>query len=122
MMFRHRDKAVGAHLDRTVTRTEDLMKMLVNSRAIAGKDEEYNTWYATVHVPEMLAIDGVSSCTRHRLRTRQGQPAEFLAIYEIDGDIDTVRKEIGARLKDGRMSASTLGDPEHTTMKVWEPI
>ncbi len=98
------------------------MKMLVNSRAIAGKDEEYNTWYATVHVPEMLAIDGVSSCSRHRLRTGADGPVEFLAIYEIDGDIDTVRKEIGARLKDGRMSASTLGDPEHTRMTVWEPI
>ncbi|MQY18785.1 DUF4286 family protein [Nocardia macrotermitis] len=98
------------------------MKMLVNSRAIAGKDEEYNTWYSTVHVPEMLAIDGVSGCTRHRLVAREGQPVEFLAIYEIDGDINTVRKEIGARLKDGRMSASTLGDPEHLTMTVWEPI
>ncbi|WP_067680716.1 DUF4286 family protein [Nocardia miyunensis] len=98
------------------------MKMLVNSRAIAGKDEEYNTWYATVHVPEMLAIEGVSSVTRHRLLGKDGQPPEFLAIYEIDGDINAVRKEIGARLEDGRMQASTLGDPEHTTMTVWEPI
>ncbi|WP_040701750.1 DUF4286 family protein [Nocardia vinacea] len=98
------------------------MKLMVFSRPQPGRDEEYNTWYGEVHVPEMLAIDGVKSCTRHRLRTTEDQPTEYLAVYDIDGDIDTVMKELMARSKDGRMRLSSSIDPANTRMTIWEPI
>jgi len=98
------------------------VKMLVKSRAKDGMDAEYNAWYSDTHIPDMLLIDGVASCTRHRLRTGDGEPAEYLAIYEIDGDIDLVQKEIAARIKDGRMQLSASLDPANSEMTLWEPI
>ena len=98
------------------------VKMLVRSRAKEGMDAEYNAWYSGTHIPDMLLIDGVASCTRHRLRNADGEPAEYLAIYEIDGDIDLVQKEIAARIKDGRMQLSPAIDAANGGMTVWEPI
>jgi hypothetical protein len=99
-----------------------MTKLMVFSRPQAGQDEEYNIWYEQVHIPEMLAIDGVKSCARHRLRTKGDQPVEYLAVYDIDGDIDTVLKELMARSRDGRMQLSSTADPANTRITIWEQV
>ena len=39
-------------------------QLLVFSNATDGRDEEFNTWYDEVHVPEVLEVDGVSGASR----------------------------------------------------------
>jgi len=36
----------------------------VSTRALAGREEEFNRWYGEVHVGEVLAVPGFSSCRR----------------------------------------------------------
>ncbi len=100
------------------------MHLIVFSSPRAGMDEEYNTWYTEVHIPDMLAIPGVKSCHRFRAQPVGGQPPEFayLADYDIDGDAGPVLKEIQARSADGRIQLSPAIDPAAMKVTVWESL
>ena len=60
----------------------------------------YHQWYDEVHVPQMLAVQGFVSARRF------GAPggATFLAIYEIDGDLDAAAAAVAARHVDGGLT------------------
>jgi hypothetical protein len=47
------------------------------------REQEYNTWYDEVHIPELLALDGFVSA--RRLRPVDGNGPN-VALYEIEGD------------------------------------
>ena len=47
------------------------------------REQEYNTWYDEVHIPELVALDGFVSA--RRLRPVDGE-GPYLALYEIEGD------------------------------------
>lgn len=100
------------------------MKLLVFTSPREGRDEEYNQWYAETHIPDMLAIPGVTSASRYR----QGpvgsgvSGAQYLAVYDIDGDAGAVMKEIGARSADGRFRLSDSLDPKSALVTTWEAI
>ncbi len=47
------------------------------------REQEYNTWYDEVHLPELVAIDGITSA--RRLRPVNGE-GPYVALYEIEGD------------------------------------
>jgi hypothetical protein len=58
--------------------------MYVESRPSSpDREREYNTWYDQVHLPELLALDGIVSA--RRLRPVDGE-GPYVAIYEIEGD------------------------------------
>ncbi|MFD6399213.1 MULTISPECIES: DUF4286 family protein [Nocardia] len=100
------------------------MHLIVFSSPRAGMDEEYNTWYTEVHIPDMLAIPGVESCTRFRAQPVGGQAPEFTyqADYLIDGDAGAVLKEIKVRSADGRFTLSPAIDPAAMKVTVWESL
>lgn len=100
------------------------MQMMVFSTPRAGMEEEYNKWYEEVHIPDLLSIPGMKSCTRFRGQSVAGQPAEFAycAVYEIDGDFDAIMREMQARAADGRSQLSPAIDPAATKVTVWEPL
>lgn len=67
--------------------------LLVYTNCDAGKEQEFNRWYDTVHVPDILAVEGFTAAQRYRLSgpgpqavTREGEPAvaQYLAVYELD--------------------------------------
>lgn len=47
------------------------------------RDREYNTWYDEVHLPELLALDGIVSARRCKPVADDGP---YIALYEIEGD------------------------------------
>ncbi|MDP7726371.1 DUF4286 family protein [Mycobacterium sp. TY814] len=47
------------------------------------REEEFNTWYDEVHLPELVALDGIVSA--RRLRPVNGE-GPYVALYEIEGD------------------------------------
>ena len=58
--------------------------ILVESRPSAPeRDQEYNTWYDEVHLPQLVALPGFVSA--RRFRPVDGD-APYVAIYEIEGD------------------------------------
>jgi len=60
---------------------------MVKSDAVDGREDEYNTWYNEVHLPEVLQIEGFQAAQRFALNEHQVQKSQthgYLAIYEID--------------------------------------
>lgn len=101
-----------------------MSKILVFTGPKDGRDDEYNEWYDHEHLQNVLAIPGVSAVTRYRLRPLPNaaeEPNKYLAIYEVDCDVDDVLKEIFTRSGDGRMPVSDALAPT-SKMLIWEPI
>ncbi|OLT10095.1 hypothetical protein BJF79_05070 [Actinomadura sp. CNU-125] len=70
----------------------------------AGPDvaAEYNRWYDEVHIPEMLAIEGIVSARRYA-------PVDgdtYIAHYEIEGDPKAAMKRLRDAASDGTMHLS----------------
>ena len=53
--------------------------------------DAYNDWYDNTHLGELLAIDGYTSAQRY-----SNSHGEYLAIYEIDADVETAKARFGA--------------------------
>ena len=52
-----------------------------------GREAEFNHWYNTVHVPDILQAPGFVACTRYQMvgTPREGQ-GKLLALYEIEAE------------------------------------
>ncbi|MCV7441642.1 hypothetical protein H7K33_05345 [Mycobacterium paraense] len=58
--------------------------MLVESvPSSPDREDEYNTWYDEVHIPQLLELDGIVAA--RRLRPVDGN-GPYVAIYELEGD------------------------------------
>ena len=72
--------------------------ILVFTEPAEGREEEYNAVY-TAHVPEVVAVKGVVAGRRFRWSDPErtdGPPQRYLAIYELEGDLETVRAALVA--------------------------
>jgi hypothetical protein len=103
-----------------------MTKLMVFANAKPGRDEEFNDWYNAVHLQDLLDIPGVVRGERFRAAAASSArvPAaehQFLAVYEIDGDVDAVLAELNARVADGRMVIDDSVDPNGARFTVWEP-
>ena len=101
------------------------MKLVVLSNPREGREDEFNKWYDEVHLPDLLAIPGVTAGARYRVHHLEGMPSpayRYLAIYELDGEPEAVLAEMGARRADGRNVASDSVDAEHASLTAWEPL
>jgi hypothetical protein len=87
----------------------------------AEREDEFNRWYTTVHVPDVCAIPGVLSARRFRRAALtsafDGELASghrYLVVYEIEtDDPGSIERELRARFADGRLhpTDTMLGDP-----------
>jgi hypothetical protein len=59
----------------------------VTSRATPGRDADYNAWYDTTHVVDVLGLPGFNACQRY-VRANPGAegPTEYVAAYEVETD------------------------------------
>ena len=65
------------------------VKMLVYTNALPDKDDEFNTWYDTIHIPEVIKLSKAVAAQRFRLSDAQPggpEPYRYLAIYEFEVD------------------------------------
>jgi hypothetical protein len=75
--------------------------MIVESRPNSSEQvAEFHDWYDTVHIPEILEVEGFVSA--RRLASLDG--ASFIAVYEIEGDVDAAKAHLEAALASGDMS------------------
>ena len=62
--------------------------VLVFTNALAGREEECNTWYHGVHLREVAGVKGIKSAQRFTVGDNQltdgEQPYKYVAVYEID--------------------------------------
>lgn len=59
----------------------------VSSRALPGREVDYDRWYGDVHVKDVLALPGFESAERFRRLGADGQESgEFVALYRVETD------------------------------------
>jgi hypothetical protein len=59
----------------------------ISSRALPGREAEYDRWYGDVHVKDVLALPGFQSAERFRRLGGDGQETgEFVALYTVETD------------------------------------
>jgi hypothetical protein len=89
---------------------------LAFAAALEGKREEYEAWYDSQHLPDVLGVPGFVSAQRYHVVGRRPEETtrgyQYLTIYEIDSDdIDGTIGELRSRVAAGTISTGTLFDP-----------
>ena len=62
--------------------------LVVLADAVPGREEEFDLWYDTVHIPELLRLPGWESATRYERAPELEVPGaeRFACLYELSGD------------------------------------
>jgi len=98
--------------------------MLVFSDAVAGREAEYDEWYATTHLPELLALPGFLGAQRWT-RANAGAsalpncPQGNLAVYELDGDGEKALAAMMEAATSGRLHMSDALDQSSVSLWVF---
>lgn len=73
-----------------------------------AREDEFNEWYSTRHLPEICAVPGFTGARRYKVHGGgHGAPPAYLAIYEIDADdITAPVREWQARSASGETTRS----------------
>lgn len=94
--------------------------LLVMSDPVAGKEQEYDTWYQQQHLVDVVAVPGVARAQRFRLADEDAASSHrFLAVYELDGEPADVMAELGRRVGTEAMPMSEAMDMTSVVMTLW---
>lgn len=96
--------------------------MVAYSKALPGREAEFNHWYDTVHYPEICAIPGVISGRRFDSTPVGMGPdfAPYLAIYEIEVENPSdILVEMGKRQAAGQMTMTDSIDQSVTALRFY---
>jgi hypothetical protein len=95
-------------------------KLIALSNAKDGREAEFNEWYDTVHLPDMLKIPGVVSGERFV----NAFPAahKFVAVFDVETEsLEALAAEINARAGSGEMVVSDALDTTSVLMSFCVP-
>ena len=51
-----------------------------------GDEAVYNEWYHAIHMPDLLAVDGVIAARRYKMMSNNRADCPYVATYEIETD------------------------------------
>jgi hypothetical protein len=85
--------------------------LIVYTSPAEGREDEYNTWYDDVHLPEFSALPGVISGIRFQvLSAAPDARPTYAAIYELSAHPKEVLAAMNAGFKDGSVHPSDAVD------------
>ncbi|WP_323810057.1 hypothetical protein [Sphingobium baderi] len=94
---------------------------VVFTKPVAGQDVEYNRWYDTRHVPDVLAVPGFVSARRYAADVEGGR--QYLALYGMKADDpEAVLADLSARAGTERMPMSPALDNESISAVLYEAL
>ena len=99
-------------------------KMFVYSNpSTPEREAEFNEWYSSVHVPDVLKIPGITAATRYKLADSPAgdAPGKYLAVYDVEADdFNDILAGLGKAFADGSMPISDCIAPG--PMVFFEPV
>ncbi len=74
-----------------------------------AKEGEFNEWYNTIHLPDVLETPGFVRATRWEHTNPKEEDAKFLALYDIETDdiqaaMKALQENLAVKRKAGRTS------------------
>lgn len=102
--------------------------MVMTNPVEASRDAEFNEWYDTVHLRDVLAVPGFVAASRYRISEAQVTPAgadahRYLAIYEVESeDLGGATAALMAAAGDGGMEISETLDMGSFSVALYEEI
>ena len=100
-------------------------KMVVMSDPVEGREKDYNQWYQEVHLPELVALEGIRSARRLRRVRTLGERETYsnMVIYEIEADdIDAVLDNLVSVAMDGQITMSDAIDRKNAHAAIYEEL
>lgn len=96
-------------------------QLLVSSKSLPGREEEYVSWYLNEHIADVLAVPGFNSGQFFRSLDASGKDlGEFKAVYQVEAEEPSVL--IGAFMgRIGEMHVSAAIDPASVTFTFLVP-
>ena len=90
---------------------------IVFGSALAGHEEEFNAWYDSQHLPDVMKIPGFVAGQRFRVVQRRPEEAtrdyRYMALYEIEADdVSVPMAELRKRVGEGIIDTGTLHQPD----------
>jgi hypothetical protein len=93
-----------------------------------GQEDEFDNWYDTVHIPDVMSVGNIISAQRFRYRQLDrdaGQPVAhaYLTVYELEGDPNEFMAKMSAAVASGevRMQGAPF-DRAAVNMGFWAPV
>ena len=100
--------------------------IIVLSNPVAGREAEFNEWYAKPHIPDVLKCPGVVTAQRFRRVDSRSSPNathKYVARYEVEtDDLDATMAEIRSRRGGPQMLMSDAFDTASALWLVVVPI
>src|SRR6267142_2655082 len=89
---------------------------------VAGREDEFNRWYADTHLPEMLQVPGFVAGRRYALTAvSAADRSRFLAVYEIETqDLAATLAALAAAAP--TMTVSDAMDQPSTVIELYEVL
>lgn len=88
--------------------------LLVFTRPVAGREEEFNRWYDQHHLADVAGLPGVVSGQRYRFDEASGNsiertpPMGYLAIYEVpEGQLEKAKAALAETSAERRAAAGS---------------
>ena len=77
--------------------------------SIPTREEEFNHWYNTIHIPDVLEAPGILRATRYESNKPREGHGKYLAVYDIETEdieqlIRTFGEIVAEKKEQGRMS------------------
>jgi hypothetical protein len=83
--------------------------MLVFTRPHPEADDRFDRWYTEEHLDDVLRVPGIVAAQRFRLAASDQPhpaPAPYLAIYEVEGDLEATMGALVATRPERRIDES----------------
>jgi hypothetical protein len=96
--------------------------MIALTNPVAGREAEFNQWYDDVHVKDLVAVPGIVAAQRFVLVPSDAmgaQPYQYVAMYQLEGDVESVRAAMASTRSERFVSESLAPD---AAMWAFRPI
>ena len=99
---------------------------LVQTNPVEGREDEFNDWYSNQHLSDVLNVPGFVAAQRFRLSDTQrpgtgAYPYKYIAIYEMEGDVDAILNKIQEGVAAGKILMSDCLDMSSWRLSFWNP-
>ena len=98
-------------------------KMLVLSRPVEGREDDYNDWYQNTHLDQIVSLPGFVSAQRFKIAVnmRGAEAWPYMAIYEIEADdVQAAYRAMESAAVNGTIVRSDAMDYESIYASIYE--